>query len=162
MNQELTRRRSGRVRLRRGAARLCSGSVRDLPARAGQALGRSARDPPHAQAIQPDASVEEALRSLRAERIGALVVSGDGARLVGLASERDILHTIADRGVGVLSEGVGSVMAGKVFTCSRADNVSSVMALMTDRRVRHVPVVGKDGRLGGRGAGKPGQSWRET
>ena len=53
-------------------------------------------------------------------------------------------------------------MAGKVFTCSRADNVSSVMALMTDRRVRHVPVVGKDGRLGGRGAGKPGQSWRET
>ena len=63
-------------------------------------LARKGRE---VRTIRPDASVEEALRRLRAERIGALVVSGDGARLVGLASERDILHTIADRGVGVLS-----------------------------------------------------------
>jgi len=41
------------------------------------------------------------------------------------------------------------VMTGKVFTCSRDDRVSAIMALMTARRIRHVPVVEKDGRLGG-------------
>jgi len=99
--------------------------------------------------IKPDASVEEALRRLRAERIGSLVVSENGANLIGIISERDILNAIADHGIGVLGEGVGSVMIEKVFACSRDDDVSSVMALMTSQRIRHIPVVEKDGRLGG-------------
>ena len=49
----------------------------------------------------------------------------------------------------MLGEGVASVMTKDVFTCSRQDLVSAVMALMTNQRIRHVPVVEHDGRLGG-------------
>jgi CBS-domain-containing membrane protein len=60
------------------------------------------------------------------------------------------MDAIVDRGVEVLSERVGSVMTGKVFTCSRHDRVSAVMVMMmTNRRIRHVPVVEHDGRLCG-------------
>ena len=99
--------------------------------------------------IKPDASVEEALQRLRAERIGSLVVSETGTDLVGVVSDRDILDAIADHGADVLGESVGSVMTEKVYTCSRDDRVSAIMALMTTRRIRHIPVVEKDGRLCG-------------
>ncbi len=99
--------------------------------------------------IKPDASVEEALQRLRAERIGSLVVSETGADLVGILADRDILDAIADCGTDVLRVNVGGVMTGKVFTCSRDDRVSAIMALITTRRIRHVPVVEKDGRLCG-------------
>jgi CBS domain-containing protein len=99
--------------------------------------------------IAPDALLEDALRRLREERIGAFVVSEDGTHLLGILSDRDILDAIADHGTDVLGESVGSVMTEKVFTCSREDQVSAIMALMTDRRIRHVPVVEKDGRLCG-------------
>ena len=59
------------------------------------------------------------------------------------------MDALADRGVAALGERVASVMTGKVCTCSRQDRVSAVMALMTNRRIRHVPVVEHDGRLGG-------------
>ena len=99
--------------------------------------------------IAPNASLEDALQRLRAERIGSLVVSENGTDLLGILSDRDILYAIADHGTDVLGESVGSVMTAKVFTCSREDRVSRIMALMTDRRIRHVPVVEKDGRLCG-------------
>jgi CBS domain-containing protein len=99
--------------------------------------------------IAPDASLEDALQRLRQERIGALVVLENGTDLVGILSDRDILYAIADHGTAVLGESVGAVMTEKVFTCSRDDRVSAIMALMTDRRIRHVPVVEGDGRLCG-------------
>src|SRR3954447_1120429 len=99
--------------------------------------------------VEPNASLEDALQRLRAERIGALVVSANGADLVGILSDRDILNAIADHGTAALGESVGSAMTAKVFTCSRDDRVSAIMALMTDRRIRHVPVVEEDGRLCG-------------
>jgi CBS domain-containing protein len=99
--------------------------------------------------IKPEASVEEALQRLRAERIGSLVVSETGTDLVGIVSDRDILDAIADCGTDVLRVNVSGVMTGKVFTCSRDDRVSAIMALMTTRRIRHVPVVEEDGRLRG-------------
>jgi CBS domain-containing protein len=99
--------------------------------------------------IAPGASLADALQRLRAERIGALVVSADGARIAGILSDRDILDAIADHGTDVLGESVGGAMTARVFTCSREDRVSGIMALMTDRRVRHVPVVDEDGRLCG-------------
>ena len=109
-------------------------------------LARKGRE---VRTIEPDASLENALQRLRAERIGALVVSTDGARIAGILSDRDILYAIADRGVEVLGESVGGAMTKRVFTCSREDRVSRIMALMTDRRIRHVPVVDEDGRLCG-------------
>jgi CBS domain-containing protein len=99
--------------------------------------------------VEPDAAVAETLRRMRQERIGALVVSDDRTSIAGIISERGIMDALADRGVAVLGERVGSVMMGKVFTCSRQDRVSAVMALMTNRRIRHVPVVEHDGRLCG-------------
>ena len=101
-------------------------------------LARKGRE---VRTIGPDASLGDALRRLRAERIGALVVSRDGTDLVGILSDRDILDAIADRGTDVLGGSVGGAMTAKVFTCSREDRVSRIMALMTDRRIRHVPVV---------------------
>ena len=101
------------------------------------------------QTIAPDATVAETLHRMRHERIGALVVSEDKTSIAGIISDRGIMDAIVDRGVEVLSERVGSVMTREVFTCSRHDRVSAVMALMTNRRIRHVPVVEHDGRLCG-------------
>jgi CBS domain-containing protein len=99
--------------------------------------------------VAPDAAVAEALRRLRDERIGALVVSEGKTTVAGIVSDRGIMDALADRGAEVLGEHVGSVMTREVFTCSRHDRVSAVMALMTSRRIRHVPVVGDDGQLCG-------------
>src|SRR3954452_16414768 len=109
-------------------------------------LARKGRE---VRTIMPSASLEDALRRLRRERIGSLVGSETGTDLLGILSDRDILDAIADHGTDVLGESVGSAMTAKVFTCSRDDRVSRIMALMTDRRIRHVPVVEGDGRLCG-------------
>ena len=109
-------------------------------------LARKGRE---VKTIRPDVSLAEALHRLRAERIGSLVVSENGTNLAGILSDRDILDAIADHGIDVLGESVRSVMTEKVFTCSRDDRVSAIMALMTNRRIRHIPVVEKDGRLCG-------------
>jgi CBS domain-containing protein len=109
-------------------------------------LARKGRE---VRTIMPSASLEDALQRLRRERIGSLVVSETGTDLVGILSDRDILDAIADHGTAVLGGSVGSAMTAKVFTCSRDDRVSAIMALMTDRRIRHVPVVEGDGRLCG-------------
>ena len=109
-------------------------------------LARKGRE---VKTVRPNVSLGDALQRLRAERIGALVVSETGADLVGILADRDILDAIADHGTDVLGESVGSAMTAKVFTCSRDDRVSAIMALMTDRRIRHVPVVEGDGRLCG-------------
>ena len=99
--------------------------------------------------ITPDASLEDALQRLCTERIGSLVVSENGTDLVGILSDRGILCAIADHGTEALGESVRGVMTEKVFTCSRDDHVSAIMALMTTRRIRHVPVVEEDGQLCG-------------
>ena len=99
--------------------------------------------------VAPDATVGEALRHLRDERVGALVVSADGATVAGIVSDRDVLHAIADRGAAALGEEVRGIMTERVLTCSARDPVGAVMATMTNRRIRHVPVVDGDGRLGG-------------
>ena len=99
--------------------------------------------------IEPEATVADTLHRLRHERISALVVSTDKTSIAGIVSDRGIMDAIADRGIEVLSERIGSVMTRKVFTCSRRDRVGAVMALMTTRRIRHIPVVEDDGQLCG-------------
>ena len=99
--------------------------------------------------IAPDATVIETLHRMRRERIGAVVVSEDQIRIAGIISDRGIMDAMADRGVEVLGERIDSVMTRKVYTCSRDDRVSAIMALMTNRRIRHIPVVEHDGRLCG-------------
>ena len=99
--------------------------------------------------VDAAASVRTALALLTERGIGALVVSEDGASIAGIISDRGIMWAIDEYGVGVLGNSVGSVMTKEVFTCSREDRVSALMATMTKRRFRHIPVVEKDGRLCG-------------
>ena len=95
------------------------------------------------------ASVAEAVAELRRRRIGALVVSPDGRHIDGIVSERDIVGALAVRGPDLLDEPVGALMSVAVHTCRPDDEVETLMAAMTDRRVRHVPVVDEAGGLAG-------------
>ncbi|HTQ32972.1 MAG TPA: CBS domain-containing protein [Stellaceae bacterium] len=98
--------------------------------------------------IHPDATIERAVAVLRLRGIGALVVSDDGANVVGILSERDIVEALGRYGSELLAVSVGEVMTSPVVTCDPGDSVAELMAEMTNRRIRHFPVV-EDGRLAG-------------
>ena len=96
--------------------------------------------------IRPDAAVAEAVDLLNRERIGAIVVSEDGRGVDGILSERDIVIALAEHGEDLLSQPVDRIMTRTVITCDPADSVGTLMAEMTNRRIRHFPVVA-DGSL---------------
>jgi CBS domain-containing protein len=98
--------------------------------------------------IRPDETIGAAVEQLTARNIGALVVSEDGESVDGIISERDIVHALTDRGNRLLSLEVAEVMTKQVVTCEPADSVEQLMAEMTNRRIRHFPVI-QDGRLCG-------------
>lgn len=94
-------------------------------------------------------SLLDAAAVLRDRGVGALVVSPDGSRIEGIISERDIVRAIATHGASVLGRDVASAMSAEVTTCTADDSVDHLMALMTARRIRHVPVVDGAGSLDG-------------
>ncbi len=94
-----------------------------------------------------NATVEEAARQLSAHRIGAMPVFERG-QIVGIFSERDLLHSIAREGGEVLARRVGEVMAAPAITVDRETDVLAALSLMTRRRIRHLPVVRDDQLLG--------------
>ncbi|MFQ5954853.1 MAG: CBS domain-containing protein [Kiloniellales bacterium] len=98
--------------------------------------------------ISSDAKVAEAARMLKDKRIGALVVSDDGTTAVGILSERDIVHAMVDHGPAVQDLLVSDLMTQEVITCAPDDAIVDLMTQMTERRIRHLPVV-KDGVLCG-------------
>ena len=98
--------------------------------------------------IKPRATVANAVAELRRLEIGALVVSNDGVTIDGIVSERDVVRRLDDFGAEVLAEPVDAVMSTHVHTCSLDDDLESLMQLMTDRRIRHVPVL-EAGKLAG-------------
>jgi CBS domain-containing protein len=97
--------------------------------------------------ITPETSVRQLLIVLAEHNIGAVVVSSDGATIQGIASERDIVRQLTS-GTDVLDRTVSSIMTSEVHTCEPGDHVDEVMRLMTQQRVRHVPML-IDGRLAG-------------
>jgi len=98
--------------------------------------------------IRPEATVADAVDMLKRERIGALVVSEDGARVDGILSERDIVMALGDHGGDLMSRPITAIMTRNVITCEPSDSVGELMAEMTNRRIRHFPVV-SGGRLCG-------------
>jgi CBS domain-containing protein len=98
--------------------------------------------------ITPDGTVTQLLESLAEHRVGALVVSRDGATIDGIVSERDIVRRLHSDGPGVLAQPIHAIMTATVRTCGVEDTVDDLMRLMTEHRFRHVPVV-TDGRLVG-------------
>jgi CBS domain-containing protein len=95
--------------------------------------------------ITPDATIRELISLLAEHNIGAVVVSEDGVVPAGIVSERDIVRRITDPG-GVLDLPVSSIMTADVRVCEPADLLDDLMLLMTEHRIRHVPVL-DDGRL---------------
>ena len=98
--------------------------------------------------VTPDTKVRHLLAVLAEHRIGAVVVSNDGATVDGIASERDIVQALARRGAAVMSEPVTAIYTAEVHTVTSQTPIEEVMRLMVERRVRHAPVVA-DGRLQG-------------
>lgn len=91
--------------------------------------------------VSPDSDVRNLLAVLAEHRIGAVVVSRDGSSVDGIASERDVVRAMAERGGGVLDEQVSAICTVDVHIAHPQTQLEDLMRLMTDRRIRHVPVV---------------------
>ena len=101
--------------------------------------------------IEPGDTVESLIAMLAQMRVGALVVvdgSTADAAVVGIVSERDIVRRLNDLGAAILDATVDQIMTAEVFSCSPTDDVDDIAAVMTERRIRHMPVLDA-GRLAG-------------
>ena len=98
--------------------------------------------------LSEDASVIDAVRQLGEHNVGAMVVADANQSILGILSERDVVSTIAKRGVGALSEPVSALMTRNVVTCTETMAIERLMELMTQGRFRHLPVE-RDGKLVG-------------
>jgi CBS domain-containing protein len=98
--------------------------------------------------IEPTATVDAAIKSMTMHRIGSLIVTGAEQRVIGIVSERDVVHVLAVRGREALDLPLTEIMTRRVATCGVADTISSIMERMTEGKFRHVPVV-EQGRLAG-------------
>ena len=97
--------------------------------------------------ITPDAGVRELLAALAEHNVGALIVSSDGETVDGIVSERDVVRHLHHDGT-VVNNTVGAIMTAVVETCAPDSTLDELMEVMTERRIRHVPVV-DDGVLVG-------------
>ncbi len=95
----------------------------------------------------PSVSVTQFLRLLAQHRIGAVVVIS-GKRPVGIISERDVVRRLAEAGASALEEPISQLMSTELITCTPEDALDEIAMLMTERRIRHLPVL-DDGELAG-------------
>ena len=102
----------------------------------------------HVETVRPATTLRVAAWNLKAKRIGALVVSQDDERILGIISERDIVRALSDHGPDVVRLDVSEIMTTAVKTCSPRESITAVMARMTRDHIRHLPVV-DSGRLAG-------------
>lgn len=97
---------------------------------------------------QPHETMGAAAALLHSRRVGAMVIVDQDDAVVGILSERDIVRAVAERGAGSLNEPISGCMTRNVVFATPAETVDDLLGRMTDRRMRHLPVV-KDGRLVG-------------
>jgi CBS domain-containing protein len=97
--------------------------------------------------IAPEAGVRDLIAALAEHNVGALIVSTDGSTVEGIVSERDVVRHLHHDGT-VINNTVGAIMTTEVETCETDVPLDELMKIMTDRRIRHVPVV-DDGVLVG-------------
>lgn len=96
--------------------------------------------------IAPDRSVRELLGLLAEHGIGAAVVSADGETVAGIVSERDVVRQLHTGGDAILDGPVSAIMTADVQDCAPSDELEALMGIMTERRVRHLPVL-VEGRM---------------
>ena len=97
--------------------------------------------------VEPQTTVTELISGLAEHNVGAMVVVGQEG-IAGIVSERDVVRRLNDQGPALLSRPVSDIMTKLVATCTPEDSVDHLSALMTERRIRHVPVL-VDGKLAG-------------
>lgn len=95
-----------------------------------------------------ETSLDDIVKTLVTQKIGAIVVTTSDGQVAGIVSERDVVRAISGGGGAILSEPVSQFMTKRVVTCAKEDTVSELMSSMTAGRFRHLPVV-EDGRLAG-------------
>jgi len=98
--------------------------------------------------VKADCTLEDAARTLDVKRIGAVVALGEGGEIVGVLSERDIVRHVARNGQNALRMQVGDAMTRDVITIESSTNVDDALQLMTDRRIRHLPVFRNERLVG--------------
>jgi CBS domain-containing protein len=100
------------------------------------------------ETARPDWNVAQVCQRLNELEVGALLVSKGGQSVNGIVSERDVINHIAKEGAAVLDRPVSDIMIHDVVTCTRDDDIAHLMETMTERRIRHLPVVENDVLIG--------------
>lgn len=101
---------------------------------------------PKVHTLRADATLRNAANELLQKKVGALVVLDENDRILGVFSERDLVREVAKNGAAALESSVGEAMSRDVITAGGHETVDECLSRMTDRRVRHLPVV-EDVRL---------------
>ncbi len=99
------------------------------------------------ETISASASIHDLVNSLNSHHVGALVVSSDGKKIDGIVSERDVVRAMPGKLDQLIGMHVRDIMTVDVHTCTTDSTVSELMQMMTELRIRHVPVVDADGAL---------------
>ena len=97
--------------------------------------------------ISSSASVHDLVNSLNTHHVGALVVSPDGKKIDGIISERDVVRAMPGKLDQLIGMRVRDLMTVEVITCTENSTVAELMTVMTERRIRHIPVVTESGEL---------------
>jgi CBS domain-containing protein len=93
--------------------------------------------------VRPDETIKAFAKLLKDAHIGAMIVTNDGKSIDGIISERDLAYGLAEFGDQLLGMRVSDLMTRGVIVCSPGDSIAEIMTVMTQRRIRHLPV--KDG-----------------
>jgi len=99
------------------------------------------------ETISASASIHDLVNSLNTHHIGALVVSSDGKRIDGIVSERDVVRAMPRKLDQLVGMHVRDIMTVDVHTCTPDSTIAELMKMMTELRIRHIPVIDKDGSL---------------
>jgi CBS domain-containing protein len=92
-------------------------------------------------------TVEDAIKTMWELEISALVVCDEDRRIDGIISDRGIIRALASKGTDIMAQPISGIMTREVITCRPSDAINDIMAQMTERRIRHFPVVDDDNRL---------------
>lgn len=99
------------------------------------------------ETISPSASVHDLVNALNIHQVGALVVSPDGRKIEGIVSERDVVRAMPGKIDQLVGMHVRDLMTVEVVTCTSDATVSELMKIMTEMRIRHIPVVDEDNNV---------------
>ena len=99
------------------------------------------------ETISSSATLHDLVNALNVHHIGALVVSPDGKKIEGIVSERDVVRAMPGKLDEIADMRVRDLMTSEVITCTPTSTVAELMTVMTERRIRHIPVVDESGSL---------------